>query len=317
MVRAILSRMYIDTEFELPVTVVAEDDEETPLPFPPRSIPLNMNSMFNLSMHIVAPGTKLTNRYTGMLCLHAIQCGSVLTPQAKQFLERLKGKWINWKRREDGSAEVPENWSIPFLDLILHPTCEDLLSLEELAQAKFLRKISQALRFYHNLEVLVKVVDAESLDGRFKDYSYNCPDCKKNRPRTLIASDGVCGLCKCGIHLPAMEDISYISVRCYSCGAIYSRNSSAYVCGHSKCHGCRSVGQAPPTSTCSRCSLKFVNYYKSEKGLPNGLCCTCFEGESTRVLKYIEYPALAHQVLGSHFVELCRTAGLEVNTGLF
>lgn len=312
-IRAILSRLYIDNEYHHPICVL---DDEAAVPLPPRSIPLNMNSLFYLSMHTVAPGTKFTSRYASLLALHAIQCGSVLAARATDFLKRLQGKWINWKRREDNTPEVPENWSIAFLNLILHPSCVDLLTPEELSQAKFMQKVGTALRFYHNLEVTVKVIDAESVDGNYKDYSYQCPGCNKNRPLTLIAADGVCGLCKYGLdYLPPMEDMHYIQVRCYGCGSIYSRNAHSYVCGHSKCYGCREFGPRSPSVTCNNCGLKFVKYYKPEEGLPNGVCCACADGERKREIKYKEYPALAHQILGSHFPTLCKSVGLLLNEG--
>jgi len=65
-------------------------------------------------MHAVAPGTKLTRHYAAMLAFHSIQCGSILQDRAIKFLERVKGKWISWKRREDKSPEVPDNWSVSF-----------------------------------------------------------------------------------------------------------------------------------------------------------------------------------------------------------
>jgi hypothetical protein len=312
-IRAMLTRFYVDNEWKHPI---ADLYDEAELPLPERAIPLNLRDvdLFSLLMHTVAPGSKLTQRYAAMLALHAIQCGSILAARATDFLTRVKGKWISWKRRDDEerTPEIPENWSMPFLDLMLHPTCTEFFTPEELTNAAHFRKVGYSLRFFHQFEITVKVFDAECLDGKFPDHVVHCSKCDKKRPFTLMADCGDCGLCVSGgPETPSMESIDYIRVRCYVCGALYQRNGNAQIYGKSKCYNCRILLPPPPTSTCQKCNLKFVSFFKPEAGLPEGVCGSCKIGVEARRYSYKDYTTLVHQVFSEdHFKILARSLGL-------
>lgn len=312
-IRSMLTRMYIDKEFQLESKIISEDDD---LPLPDRSIPLNLplNKIFELGMHTVAPGTKFTLRYSAMLALHSIQCGSVLSELAKKFLEKNRGRWINWKRRDDGTVEVPDCWSFSFLKFLLHPTCSFALTKEETQKANFYLRISYALRFYRQLEVPVKTVDPTSIDGSYPDHQRDCPRCNYSRPLTMFAPNGICGLCLFFNYNKFVS--SYDTVRCYGCDSLYGRDVKAFVEGNSKCYGCRKMGnQIPPRSQCKKCNLYFIHYMEGE--IPHETCGPCQQGMPPRVLKLLEKPAYAHQIIPSkYFPLLCENIGLKVDQEL-
>jgi hypothetical protein len=337
-IRSLLCRLYVDNTYRLDQQVV---DDDTDVPIPSSSIPLNLNiyKFFELVMHTIAPGTKLTRRYSGMLSCHILACGSVLAPQAKVYLEKIKGKWINWKRRDDGTPEVPESWSRTFLDLILHESCSPYMTEEELTNARFYRKVASLLSFYHNIETTVKLVDSTSVDTKYPDHMVRCTNCNFRRPLSIIAADGMCGYCKPYIEYEAStfmdknkkyyademqitnpygkivtarpEKMSYVQVRCYPCGSIYSRDSTVSIPGYSKCFGCRFGTTPSPCAKCTDCGLNFVSWSNS---LPNGKCAGCSAGLDKRVLQYREYPVLIQQVLSNNFTQLCETLGYTVGS---
>lgn len=312
-IRAILSRLYIDKSYSHEIV-----DKSEEFVLPKKSIPLNLelSSFFELIMHTVAPGTKFTRRYSALLACHSIQCGCVLKELAEKYLTIVRGKWINWTRREDQTPEVPENWSKNFLDLILHKDCQHFLTPGELTYAQNLREISTLMIFYHNVEVNVKIIDVKSVDTTYPDYMIICKQCNNDRPLSLIAEDGICGYCK---HDDTDPTKKYIQVRCYSCGSIYSREADVNIPGHSKCHACRFTDRSASTFECSVCNLNFVNWTNSSYKI----CKGCADGLKPRILQHNEYPELIHRIFGDHFKTLCQNVGFLVddkfvpNSGLY
>lgn len=265
-----------------------------------------------------------------MAC-HAIQCGCVLAKSAKVYLESIKGKWINWKRREDGTPEVLESWSRTFLDLILHKDCKDFLTDIEKSDAPRYRKIASLLSFNHNVEVTVKMIEPTSVDTKYPDHMVRCRTCTHKRPLSLIETDGGCGYYH-SVESDAVDrlgktfqyyfdlssadrsvptSITYVQVRCYCCGSIYSRNSEVNVPGYSKCHNCRGFGTPSPACECSDCNLNFVNWYGKEKFV-GGKCGGCTAGLRHREIKHKEFPTLVQQLFGDHFKTMCKHLGFTV-----
>lgn len=302
-IRKILSRFIIDVNYRGSV-------------IPERSIPMNLPiaKFWELLMHTVAPGTKLSTRYCGMLARHVIECGGVLREQASEFLKTVKGKWINWKV-EKGIAVVPETFAYSFVELVKN---EDCLTPEEFEFAKFLLKVSHVLRFFRQNEVKVKTADVKSTDGSFPVNEQICPDCKLIRPLTLFTKDGNCGDCfyfktvqgkdKKFVNGQARTDIEYIDVRCSSCDSIYSRDKKANIIGNSKCFSCRYENRPSPFTTCNKCHNKFVQYLGDK--LPNGTCGACAAGLPPRVLQFKEFPVPLKEVFGGLFPDLCSSIGL-------
>jgi len=68
--------------------------------------------------------------------------------------------------------------------------------------------------------------------------------------------------------------------------------------------------------SCTRCHLWFVKYYKTEEGLPNGLCGGCANSNAPRVLQYKEFATYAHQVFGESFLNLSAAVGFKVTEPL-
>lgn len=266
-----------------------------------------------------------------LMACHAIQCGCVLAKSAKVYLESIKGKWINWKRREDGTPEVLESWSRTFLDLILHKDCKDFLTDIEKSDAPRYRKIASLLSFNHNVEVTVKMIEPTSVDTKYPDHMVRCRTCTHKRPLSLIETDGGCGYYH-SVESDAVDrlgktfqyyfdlssadrsvptSITYVQVRCYCCGSIYSRNSEVNVPGYSKCHNCRGFGTPSPACECSDCNLNFVNWYGKEKFV-GGKCGGCTAGLRHREIKHKEFPTLVQQLFGDHFKTMCKHLGFTV-----
>lgn len=340
-IREILARIMIDKEFHHSKILEQQNQscnsstdkspvcEQDQLHLPINSIPLNLPvyNIFEFLMHTVTPGTNLTKRYSAIIALHIIQCDNILSEYAHIFLEKIRGTWINWKRRkEDNTPEIPECFSSHFLDLILHKKCEFALTPEELETAKYYKSVSYLLKFYHSLEINVKIIDSTSVDGFFPDHYVNCTACGIDRPLSLIRKDGLCGYEPHNLDInqtnesintcttDSLEKIDrYIQVRCYLCGSIYARNADAIVVGHSKCHGCRNVRIPSPSVQCSECKLKIVQFYNPENGLPGGKCGACADGCNARNIQLIEHHALAHNVFDEYFSFLCKNLGFYVS----
>lgn len=312
-IRSILARFYIDNKYHLEKKEFLDDDE---MPLPNNSIPINIpiDIFFELVMHTVIPGTKLSRRYACIFACYAIQCGSVLSQMAKDYLEKVKGSWINWKRREDNvTVEVPENFSNMFLNLILHPECLPFLTEEEYKKALFMKKVANIMRFYYNIEVSVEIADVKSLDGIFPYNEFSCLQCNIMRPLTMINEYGVCGYCCCNISSNYGNNVEYKRVLCYSCRSLYYRDKNACIEGNSKCHSCMNKGEAPPSCECKKCHLKYVQYYQTEKGLPKGICGVCTEGIENTKIQFDQYPILVQQIFGEHFETLCKSVGFIVD----
>lgn len=325
-IRSVLIRFNVDEKYKLPITNL---NDYSTLPLPSRTIPLNLpdKKLWELVLHIVAPGTKLSLRYAAILACHAIQCGSVLAPKAIEFLNNIKGEWINWSRNGDNiTPQVPETFAYSFINLILHETCVFCLTSEELKYAKFMQRISHALRFFRPIEVNVQIADLKSIDGSFPDNEYLCSECNVMRPLTLITKDGICGDCyyfkNVSKEHPKFENgmvrknVKYVQVRCCSCESIYSRDKDANIKGNSKCFSCKNEDrpQPAPFSTCKQCHNNFVQYYDpNNTGLPKGLCGACAAGLPPRVLQYKKFPVNANQILSDYFPQLCKCIGLIVD----
>lgn len=328
-IRSILTRMYVDEKYMLEKKQYGDSEF---VEIPEKSIPLNLpiKTFFELAMHTAVPGTKLTRRYSAILALHAIQCGSVLSSMSDTYLNLVRGKWINWKRRDDNTPEVPDNWSRSFLNLILNEHCKKYLTQEELEYAQTVKQISNLMTFFYSVETDVEVIDTESLDSTsHKDYSVKCTKCHNNVALSVINESGVCGYCFWDSPKDPSK-IEYKQVRCHSCGSLYSRDKDTYVPGYSKCYSCRDIDEVSrslklntcyshenkssisPFVKCTTCNLQFISWIGAEHFL-NGECHSCMLHMEKRTLKYITHKSHIHQILGEHFNQLCNNLGYTID----
>ena len=332
-IRELLARLIIDEKYKYEKINVSStiNDEKVPLHMlPTNSIPLNLpiSDFFKLLMHTVAPSTILTTRYAAILSLHIIQCDNILSQYAHIFLEKIKGKWINWTRRtEDNIPKIPECFSTHFLNLILDEKLHFALTEDEIEQAFYYKSVSDLLKFYHNLEINVKVADSTSIDGFYPDHFMNCKACGIDRPLSLIRADGLCGyepLSWTRSNTSMMIETSasnqnpnkYIQVQCYICKSIYARDAQAIVLGRSKCYNCRTGKSPSPHVRCSVCKYNFVQFYKTNNGLPNDKCGACYHGHKSREFQIIEHHVWAHQVFNDCFPLLCKQLGFDIKKSI-
>lgn len=319
-IHAIFSRMMIDVNFNKGIIVenVSTDGENgtdgtDPISenqLPPNSIPLNMpiQKIFELIMHIVCPGTKLTRRYAAMIAIYAVQHGGVMSELGKKFLDKVRGKWINWVVRPDGSPEIPECWSKKFLNFVLHPDSICFaLTEDEIIRGKRLMKINWLLRFYRQLEVSVKLIDIENMEFNREEHKILCNTCNILRPQSLITSNGECGYCHWGLLRPNIE---YVMVTCHGCRSLYSRDKRSIVEGKSKCYACRRDLISPKTK-CNSCNFSYVNYHKP---FDQNKCESCAQGLDKINIMYKDINIQTDRIFTrSTFDAVCESLGFRID----
>ncbi len=245
------------------------------------SLPLKISSarLFSLILHLAAPGTKFSGRRLQAI-LAMLALGTVLDTQARDFLNKYKGKWLNFSFDSDGKPEIPENFQVKFLYLCAGPG-KEFLTEEELDTITRLTKLTLCNRIPEmNVEVLTEIFT--SMDGVRPDHHLTCLKCGMSRPISLMCEDKpICGYCIHSIK-PRVEPTltATFMVRCSGCDAFYSRDKGIHIMGKSQCHECAN-GLAPMNQSCKVCSHKFVT--RSGSLGSNGVCRSCELG--TPVLK--------------------------------
>jgi hypothetical protein len=187
-------------------------------------------------------------------------------PARAEYLRAIRGKWINWSRRADNTAEVPENFAPSFASLMLHESVRDVaLTDGERSFCEHILKVAGVLRYYHSLELKLDVVDETSTDGTHPDHYMVCRTCDRHRALSLITAKGTCAYCEYGADRAAAVDAAdpdspdgVLQVRCSVCHAYYSRNRKVNIVGGIKCHGCQHLGAPSPSVACKRCGVKVV-----------------------------------------------------------
>ncbi len=236
------------------------------------SLPLKISAarLFSLIIHLAAPGTKFSGRRLQAI-LAILALGTILDSQAREFLSKFKGKWLNFAIDKDGKPEIPENFQVKFLYLCIG-SAKEFLTVEELEAATRLTKLNLCNRIPEiNVNALTEIFT--SMDGVRPDYHIDCLHCDLSRPISLMSTNKTCGYCFYGTK-PKVEptpDATFM-VRCSNCDAFYSRDRGTHIMGKSLCHECAN-NQTPMNQTCKLCFHKFV----TRTGLlgVNGICKPC------------------------------------------
>lgn len=203
--------------------------------------------------------------------LAMLALGTVLDTQAKEFLTKYKGTWLNWSLDSDSKPEIPENFQVKFLYLCKNAglnyfTQEEMDKINRLTSLTLCNRIPDM-----NVEVLTQVLSG--MDGIRPDHHQICLKCAESRPISLMRPELTCGYCyyedKPKIN-PTSE--STFMVRCTGCEAFYSRDKGQHIMGKSLCHECAN-GLEPINCICKTCGYKFV--CRSSQGLPGGICKPC------------------------------------------
>lgn len=308
-IRAMLARFNILTDVPVPGIASGCVPVNT---LPVNTLPLQWGARQIVPhlLHCIVPGTLLTRRYAAILCLHILECESVLRPLALEYLAGVKGKWINWRRKgESDPPDVPDNFKLNFLTL-LHRQETVACTAEEAAEVARLLALHRVFAVLRN-EVQVKVVDAKSIDGYFASHMRPCDRCHNATPLSLILADGVCAYCFEGEtpHYVPQSELQVYQVRCANCHAVYARcphgecpevtdcQGGAYNFdrARNKCHACRKPGRPRSVCKCSACGLDIVQYFQVDQGLPGGKCGQCTQAQAGR-LSTSTIPMLPHHV---------------------
>lgn len=235
-------------------------------------LPLCISSsrIFSLVLHLAAPGTKFGGRRAQAI-LAMLALGTLLDIQAREFLIKYKGKWLNWNLDSDSKPEIPENFQVKFLYLCKNAGPE-YLTQDELDKINRLTSLTLCTRIPEmNVEALTLVLT--SMDGVRPDHHIKCSKCELTRPISLTKPDLTCGYCHYGIK-PRVEpnpDTTFM-VRCTRCEGFYSRDKGIHIMGKSLCHECAN-GLEPLTQICTVCEYKFV--CRLDNGLPGSVCKPC------------------------------------------
>jgi hypothetical protein len=281
---------------------------------PPNCLPVNMNlsTLFSILMHIVSPGTMLSRRCVAVLSLHIVQSGHFLSNQATEFLNQIKGNWINWKRdqSEEKNPQIPECYNPMFIKLLLDPSTAFALTQGEYHTVRFFQRVIFA-RYFFNLTISPQVLDPKSLDGYYPDNMAVCTRCEKECPMSLLNSNQICGYCMANAPCPDWDSTHVLQVRCAQCGGIYARDSNEHIPGSNKCHFCRE-SQKSPLHQCKKCNYMFIQQYMRNKGLPKGMCAACQYGMPIRASGHNVYVVAASSVLIEYLPMLLDEIGLKL-----
>lgn len=244
------------------------------------SLPLKISveRLFSLILHLVAPGTKFSGRRLQAI-LAMLALGTVLDTQAREFLTKFKGTWLNFAIDSQTKPEIPENFQVKFLYLCVGPG-KEFLTPQELEIITKLTKLTLCNRI-PEMNVNVETEIFTSMDGVRPDHHTTCSQCSLSRPISLMSVNGMtCGYCVYGT-TPKVQPTpeATFMVRCSGCNSFYSRDRGIHIMGKSLCHEC-AKGFSPVNQTCRICSHKFVT--RLDNGLPGGVCKPCELG----------YPAL-------------------------
>ncbi|KAG8829344.1 hypothetical protein FRC17_006734 [Serendipita sp. 399] len=164
------------------------EDDVTLLPNQ-RYLPLSLKpfDLFRVLPHLVVPGTMFSGRAAALFAALAMRVGvPFLDKPARALLGQQKGTWLD--------LEVPENLSYECAKLLTSIPTDVALTADEC-------QVYQGMRRYRLIELNLKSSLTASIPwtpdktGDIGDYQLACKLCSKKRSVTIMADDGVCGLC--------------------------------------------------------------------------------------------------------------------------
>lgn len=235
------------------------------LTYIPVSLPSNLK--FKLLPHLMCPGTMFSLRLSAIMASIAKISGSILRDDATQFLNEIRGKWIDF--------ELPECNSVDFARLMMQVGDKGLTEEEE----KYFRSlimISSLKRSKGNqIEVEISYTSYKTKRPDFKD---ECKKCKQWRSVTLLLDD-TCALCMENdgkdYPEPKAEGESWMC-ECRKCLVHYAVYRKDDLKCRAKCHFCR-LGEIAPFVRCQMCNNKFL--HQRSVSLPDYVCAPCTESK--------------------------------------
>jgi hypothetical protein len=242
------------------------------------SIPLSTNNLFTVLPHLMCAGTMFSIRPAAILAILAVYTGSVLKQEADQFLNKVKGKWID--------VEQPENISLEFCMLALK--APHYLTPVELTFYQGLQRIA-ALQINGLTTLEVKVGFTSNKTTR-PDEKTPCSTCKQSRSATLMAEDGTCVICA-DVEEEYSEDYMIDTLgtdksvwcECRSCQVHYAVINPSLLNVTPKCHFCR-AGKEALSVECTSCHNRFLRQSQAQCcNTADYICPPCAASDAPRL----------------------------------
>ncbi|KFY33245.1 hypothetical protein V494_07806 [Pseudogymnoascus sp. VKM F-4513 (FW-928)] len=310
--RVLTSLTYINSAEEMPSHIAAAPEIQIP------RIPMALASeeydryFWRILLHIVVPGTMLSERAAALLAALSIRLG------IEPLLDAAYSEMLLWRDRWNG-LEIPETWNVNCLSLLLDADeayqkregAEPGTATNENASDKGLlnprdRVLFERLTSYKMLEFNLTTTLRPQIGWTPKKTSLavgpvvTCVSCEYPRSVTIMGADGKCCMClwtqyeSAEAREAAIANIAsktdnentpatWVECNLRSCRAQYVVNSPSTLKVKPKCHYCRS-GTKAPVLECSEC-LNRVIYPEAYRPADLGdfKCYACTAGRQTTV----------------------------------
>ncbi|PVI05523.1 hypothetical protein DM02DRAFT_668177 [Periconia macrospinosa] len=308
----VLTRLtYVESADDLPSHIAATTNTEVP------KIPLFLASQqngwkfWNILLHVVLPGTKLSARPSVVLAALAIRIGlKPLLEPACAAMRFWRDKWNN--------IEVPENWSVGCLGLLLDADAEYRKQSEqdgeEISEGLLLaddRELFSRLLAYHYAGANLLTTLTASIGWTPQKtqasigHVVKCKSCKFPRSVTIMNENGRCGLCEASDWTngdqkaraiaanvttddTAISNAYWVECNVRTCRAQYVCYNPDELRVRAKCHYCRIQSKVPknddpaPTLECRKCLSKIIWPKPWRDAAPTPFHCpACTSGKLT------------------------------------
>ena len=315
----VLTRLsFANSPEDLPAHIAKENDEvivKIPLALASKDLG---RKFWKILLHIVVPGTMLSSRPSALLAALSIRLGvQPLFQAAKEELLLWRHKW--------NDLEIPETWNTSCLSLLLdadeaYASCARQASRDSAddGPAGLLleddKVLFERLVSYKMLELNLKTTLTAKIGWKPEKTSVSmgpvvlCKSCLFPRSVTMMAANGICGLCDATDYLtPEMRnaringrvskednektDASWVECAVRTCRAQYVVYHPAELKVRPKCFYCREQSSIPesdrnhspaPCVECQQCLSRVIWPEEYRPGPLEGfICVACSQGKKT------------------------------------
>lgn len=210
-------------------------------------IPTNMSleDIFVILSFQICPEIHYDSRLRYIMAVICIISNSLLSLQAKEFLNNSRGSWINFS--------LPENNTLDFSLLMIKVVTYALNEYEE--EVLIALQMEKSIIKYKDVKLEVNVSYSSNVDKRLS-YKKRCVKCNQWRSNTMFTGSH-CVLCQSGMTFFDNNRVYNYMCECKTCLVHYSIYNYKNLEYKSKCHFCR-LGQTAPYIECKMCLNKFL-----------------------------------------------------------
>ncbi|CAM1505851.1 Fc.00g114880.m01.CDS01 [Cosmosporella sp. VM-42] len=331
----VLTRLtYVEKKEDLPAHIKNADADDVPQIPMALADPKRKRKFWKILLHAVLPGTMITARPAAVLAALALRMGILpLRDVADQELLAFREKW--------NTIDIPETWNIGCLSLLLDADSDYEARVAKGTTVRATpnvgilkeedRKLFKTLVDYKMLEMNLKTTLQAKISWKPEKTKVAlgpvviCRQCQYPRSVTMMASNGVCGMCtietkdcKCQACTPGEDHDDRLKknvskdhretsmgywVECnrISCRGQYVIYNPDALRVRAKCYYCRhedgksaAVGQAPVVE-CHKCLSRVIwpeEYRPKNLNLSTFECPAC----TTNVVTIITHDTSAHDL---------------------